>query len=264
MQDFYHLIEAIKNLIYLKDEKDIETIKSLIEFKFSSSRLIYLLKDLYAQINSTKIYSEQIQYVQEYLDSTYSFQNYLVREDTNNFNNYLQTLDGNGNIIESTKLIKEPIEYFYCYYNYETDENTNNFWSKDLEIHPHLLTFWFDFLNPEDSEIAKYSVPAIGTRAKAIKNDTNIPAIHYKDIPDVIFQNAKDKELYEHQDMYLYVTINEASQSLFKKYSKGKSAKEYIDDLLYQHSYCTQNVTIQNIPVYHLQPNNRVCRVKRV
>ena len=31
-----------------------------------------------------------------------------------------------------------------------------------------------------------------------------------------------------------------------------------IDELLYQHSYCTQTISVQSIPIYHLQPNNRI------
>jgi len=52
------------------------------------------------------------------------------------------------------------------------------------------LTFWFDFLDPLQSELAKYSVPAIGIRSKVI-NDTNVKAIHYKAVPSIIFKNPE-------------------------------------------------------------------------
>jgi hypothetical protein len=47
-------------------------------------------------------------------------------------------------------------------------------------------------------------------------------------------------------------------ENLFTISSKGKSAKERIDELLYNHSYCIENVTITAIPVFHLEPNYKI------
>ena len=47
-------------------------------------------------------------------------------------------------------------------------------------------------------------------------------------------------------------------ENLFTISSKGKSCKERIDELLYQHSYCVENSTMQTVPVYHLEPNTRI------
>ena len=38
----------------------------------------------------------------------------------------------------------------------------------------------------------------------------------------------------------------------------GKSAKDAIDTLLYNHSYCIETVTLNTIPVYYLEPNVRI------
>jgi hypothetical protein len=46
--------------------------------------------------------------------------------------------------------------------------------------------------------------------------------------------------------------------NLFTISSKGKSAKEKLDELLYQHSYCVETATLSTLPVYHLQPNNKI------
>ena len=45
---------------------------------------------------------------------------------------------------------------------------------------------------------------------------------------------------------------------MFSVSTQGKSAKEAIDELLYQHSYCIETVTITSIPVYYLEPNTRI------
>ena len=47
-------------------------------------------------------------------------------------------------------------------------------------------------------------------------------------------------------------------ENLFTISSKGKSAKERIDELLYNHSCCIENANITTIPVYHLEPNTRI------
>ena len=45
---------------------------------------------------------------------------------------------------------------------------------------------------------------------------------------------------------------------MFKISAQGKSAKDRLDELIYSHGYCIENVTINAIPVYYLQPNTRI------
>lgn len=45
---------------------------------------------------------------------------------------------------------------------------------------------------------------------------------------------------------------------LFTSSAQGKTAKNVLDELLYQYSYCTESVSISAIPVYHLEPNTRI------
>jgi len=45
---------------------------------------------------------------------------------------------------------------------------------------------------------------------------------------------------------------------MFSISAQGKSAKERLDELLYQHSYCIESATITAIPIYYLQPNTRI------
>ena len=47
-------------------------------------------------------------------------------------------------------------------------------------------------------------------------------------------------------------------ENLFIISSKGKSAQEAIEELLYKYSYCIESTNITALPVYHLQPNTRV------
>jgi hypothetical protein len=47
-------------------------------------------------------------------------------------------------------------------------------------------------------------------------------------------------------------------ENLFNISSQGKSAKDRLDELLYSNAYCAESITINTIPVYHLQPNTRI------
>jgi hypothetical protein len=40
--------------------------------------------------------------------------------------------------------------------------------------------------------------------------------------------------------------------------AQGKSAQEQLDTLLYNHSYCTESVNLNIIPIYRLEPNTLI------
>lgn len=142
-------------------------------------------------------------------------------------------------------------EGFYTY-----DPQTH--WSDTIYTAPETLLFWFDFLETEGGELAKYSVQAIGSRTKAI-NDSAVKTIYYRDIPSTIFQTQGDAEKYKDLPTgYTYINLPAEMESLFSISGRGKSAQEKMDELLQTHSYNVESSTIQTIPVYHLEPNTRV------
>ena len=47
-------------------------------------------------------------------------------------------------------------------------------------------------------------------------------------------------------------------KNMFSISAQGKSAKDKVDELLYQHGYCIESATITTIPIYYLQPNTRI------
>lgn len=103
----------------------------------------------------------------------------------------------------------------------------------------------------------KISVPVIGSRTKVV-DDKNVKAVHYKDIPNVIFKRNNDKSETERKSGYTYVNINKTTENYFSISSKGKSANERLEELLYTNGYCPENITVQAIPVYHLEPNHHI------
>ena len=71
------------------------------------------------------------------------------------------------------------------------DFNEIKYWAKLVFEDPSALVFWFDFLDGQKTEVGKYSVSAIGDRAKVVSND-KVKAIYYGDIPNYIFISKED------------------------------------------------------------------------
>jgi len=45
---------------------------------------------------------------------------------------------------------------------------------------------------------------------------------------------------------------------MFSRSAQGKNAKEEIDNLLYNHGYCSESISITSIPIYYLEPNTKI------
>ena len=130
-------------------------------------------------------------------------------------------------------------------------------WNELVKRSPGQLIFWFDFLDTEGSELYKYSVKKIGSRTKAI-NDSNVKSIYYREVPHVIFTTKLADSRFEQSSGYTYIQLPPGYQSLFSISSKGKSAKERVDELLQEHSYVIEQTNITTVPLYNLEPNTRV------
>lgn len=130
-------------------------------------------------------------------------------------------------------------------------------WNKQVFEHPEKLNFWIEFL--DDGELTQFSVPQVGTRSKVI-NDEKVTSVYFKQIPEIIFQKGTEfnREQFESQTGYTFVFTKNGMENLFSISYRGKSAKERVDELLYENSYCIENVTINALPVYYLEPNTRI------
>ena len=142
-------------------------------------------------------------------------------------------------------------------------DSENEYWKYDFITNPESLIFWFDFLDT-DGELSNYSIPRIGDRPKAV-NDKDVKAIYFRETPGIIFLQPDEWELYtdgknvlDKPTGYSYAQLPFYLQHLFAISSQGKSAKDVLDEYLYQYSYCTENVTISALPIYHLEPNTRI------
>ena len=144
--------------------------------------------------------------------------------------------------------IKESKGQFYEDGNYKC-------WNTNVYNNPELLNFWFDFLDTSGT-IAQYGVKTIGSRPKAI-NDTQVKSIYYRETPSVVFKDPEEDISIDLNSGYRYIQTARFDE-MFTISAQGKSAKERIDELLYQHGYCVESATITTIPIYYLEPNTRI------
>ena len=146
-------------------------------------------------------------------------------------------------------------------YFIDTNDNNIRYWNRLVVNDPASLLFWFDFIDGKNSALSKYSVKAIGHRTKMI-NDNDIKAIYYGEIPNIVYITQEDYnklvESHSLNDGYVYILLPESMQLYFKNSAKSKSAQDVLDQLVYEHAYCNESVSITTIPIYHLEPNTRI------
>ena len=140
---------------------------------------------------------------------------------------------------------QRPIKYYKKVEDYDPVTH----WHKNVAENPEGLLFWFDFLDPEEQtkeelrNLNKFSCKIIGNR-NMVKTESMVTAIYYPNVPKV----------YYHKDFQM----PESLKDLFVVSAQGLSAHDAIDNWLYNHTYVTESVTINSVPIYHLQPNERI------
>lgn len=185
------------------------------------------IKD-YQQIADANIYLSQLQL---YLAN--------LTTELNKYKDYSETLQ---------KTIDNYIKTLKNYYN----EGVHKYWNINVYEHPELLNFWFDFI--DEGELSNFNVKTVGARPKVI-NDTAVKSIYFRETPNIIFISSMDEV--DTTTSYRYIPVQDI-ENMFSISAQGKSAKDRLDELIYAHGYCIENVTINAVPVYYLQPNTRI------
>lgn len=184
-------------------------------------------------------------------------------DDNGNYKMEMQWVDFKEDELNFTCNYYLPINYRTKNYYKCSDQNaeehfneTLKYWNKNVVLAPETLNFWMEFLD-DAGELEQFAVPYIGTRAKSI-NDSNVSAIYFRETPNIIFTSAKEYDPYNIDTGYVYIWLQDYIANSFVISSQGKSAKDRIDELLYNHTYCVENITLSAIPVYYLEPNARI------
>lgn len=153
------------------------------------------------------------------------------------------------NKLNNYKTLKENVlnQKDKLYQNYFS--NKYNYWNKNIIDNPEQLNFWLEFLINH-----KYSIKNIGLRAYAT-TDSNVKMIYAREIPQVIYYS--DNNIIKNKTGFNYLYIKDINDT-FKRSSQGLSAKSVIDEVLYQHSICSEEINLTIIPIHYLEPNTRI------
>lgn len=125
------------------------------------------------------------------------------------------------------------------------------------------IDFFLDFID-STAAISELNISNIGRRTKVLNDDT-INCLFEPEIPNLVLINlADDPEVIEEKRNMCILKGNyfaQVPESIFKMLSIGgslNSAYVAIRSLLYQHTSYNETVTLQSLPVYHLEPNTRI------
>ena len=153
----------------------------------------------------------------------------------------------------------------YCYnpdeavpgVEYYPAGHEHEYWNKAVYESPENLLFWFDFLDAH-GELSDYAVGKIGSRTK-VTSDDKVAAIYYRSTPEIIYETDQSPDDgAQGYSGYSRLSVGPAYKGMFSPSTQGKSAKSEIDNLLYNHTYATESVSITSVPIYDLEPNKRI------
>ena len=245
----------------------------------------YYVKNMYGEFDSIKITEEEFdQNEGKYWILVQGQKNgYEVNRDYftlsyGDYNTLKYVVDGVFKTTAELENVEKDSSKIYqvgtSYYNWDGKQfvqingseklkNNPNFgWNKDIIEHPSGINFWFDFLDSQDGSLTAYNVRNIGNRPKSV-NDSNVKAIYYRDIPNVIFldQNLDNEEKARQKRLKpgcTFINVPTSRLQQFVPSSQKKSAKDVLENWLYQYTTCTDSITITSLPVYYLEPNTRI------
>lgn len=145
-------------------------------------------------------------------------------------------------------------DIIYCHAEVD-DEGVNlphTLYFKD----PGKLLFWIDFIG-QNSELEKYKMDRIGRRPKVV-NDNDVKAIFFRDTPEILFIDPTDTQPTESTLNYVKLNLVGGLLNYFTLSGQGKSAKEVLDNMVYNYTYYQETITLTSLPIYYFEPNVRI------
>jgi hypothetical protein len=140
------------------------------------------------------------------------------------------------------------------------DVQNGKFYDESIK-YPNNLDFYLDFID-SNAAVSELSISNIGRRTKVISDDS-INCVFEPDIPDLILLSTADENLAtlraeceaKGQD---YIQLDSNMYSLITGGGTSNSAYNMVRELLYQYTSYNENVTLNAIPIYYLEPNTRI------
>ena len=168
-------------------------------------------------------------------------------------------IETNGYQFNTNKLNLTQTNIFYKK-NYENAlSGVNKYWNYTAIYTPSKLNFWFDMLD-SSSSISKYSVKTLGSRLK-VDNNNQVKAIYYEEIPTIVYHYPNEYRTMtslKNSSGYDHLWLSDELQDSIVLSGQSISAKNAIDDLIYNYIHCNETISLTAIPIYYLEPNTRI------
>ena len=137
---------------------------------------------------------------------------------------------------------------------------TGGFYDEVLKT-PSDIDYYLDFID-STAAISQFSVSNIGRRSQVVnKNDIN--CVFEPDIPDFIIIELGQPDTDEKREEceakgQNYIQVTTGIFNLLALGGTSNSAFEEIKMMLHEYTSYNESITIQSIPIYHLEPNIRI------
>lgn len=172
-------------------------------------------------------------------------------------------------------LVGEVYNYNRVYYKkysdgekayYTSDQGQYAHWNKQVITNPTNLKFWFDFLDDDDNSIMQYSAHNIGPKLYTEKSEL-FNNIIVAEVPELIFRYQDNEEITDPallesiktiKPSYSFVNVGTSYQHYFVTSTQKISALTYLTNLLDSQAVLKENITLNSLPLYHLQPNSKI------
>ena len=182
---------------------------------------------------------------------------------------YLQGVQAEPLGIDSNYYYTELMNEWPKLYNLQKESYINNkgeiiytggFYDEVLKT-PSDIDYYLDFID-STAAISQFSINNIGRRTQVInKNDIN--CVFEPDIPDFIIielgQPDTDEKRAECEAKgQNYIQVTTGIFNLLALGGASNSAFNEIKMMLHEYTSYNESITIQSIPIYHLEPNTRI------
>lgn len=137
---------------------------------------------------------------------------------------------------------------------------TGGFYDEVLKT-PSDIDYYLDFID-SSTAISQFSVQNIGRRSY-VSNSNNINCVFEPSIPDFIIielgQDDTDEKRAECEAKgQNYIQVTTGIFNLLAIGGSSNSAYNEVKMLLHEYTSYNESITIQSIPIYHLEPNTRI------
>ena len=238
--------------VYLYDDNGITKAKKLIEYDNLND---FPLKGTYGLYYLDKATQKVYTWINGYIEQTKGKIKTIVTKDWRT-ELYLAGINASNLGLDSNDYYSELQNEWPRLYDLEKQE-----FKESALNDPTSINYFLDFID-STAAISELSINNIGKRSKVISNN-DINCIFASEIPNLILiEKGKEDTAEKVQECQAAgQDFIQVSSTIYAQLSGGGQsypAYSQVRELLYQYTNYNESISISAIPVYYLEPNNRI------